>query len=345
MRKAWWALGAIALLLLLPSAAGAGSPGHYLPVAGNKFVYTETITVNHGVGDYTGYTDIGFYNGSIAVTAVQPNGTESAVYASAGRYQNSLGQAYPWSEGGTFTFSAVSYHYVQGTDNQTGYVDPYVWFYMNNSLGRGATFFLLNTPMTVVGTDVPFPMAASPTGYVATIFAEGNGSYQRADDYGNFTADYNWKAYFDPGTGYIVGYTYSEVDSNASGDGFTYTDVLTDTSTSFPLSSVAAPAPPSTAAAASLLPWITLAVVVVVVVLLVVFFAVRRRSPALPRHPSASGTMPAYAPPPPIYLVPRDQPAVQQVVVREVVKVPCRFCGTLIESTVTNCPNCGAPRT
>ena len=32
---------------------------------------------------------------------------------------------------------------------------------------------------------------------------------------------------------------------------------------------------------------------------------------------------------------------VQQVVVREIVKIPCRFCGSLIENTQTRCPFCG----
>jgi RNA polymerase subunit RPABC4/transcription elongation factor Spt4 len=27
------------------------------------------------------------------------------------------------------------------------------------------------------------------------------------------------------------------------------------------------------------------------------------------------------------------------------VKVPCRYCGTLMDSTATVCPKCGAPRT
>ncbi|HEV8049715.1 MAG TPA: zinc ribbon domain-containing protein [Thermoplasmata archaeon] len=26
-------------------------------------------------------------------------------------------------------------------------------------------------------------------------------------------------------------------------------------------------------------------------------------------------------------------------------KVPCRYCGTLMDSTATVCPKCGAPRT
>ena len=40
---------------------------------------------------------------------------------------------------------------------------------------------------------------------------------------------------------------------------------------------------------------------------------------------------PVYAPPPPLQ------------VVREIVKVPCKYCGTLVETTATECPRCKAP--
>ena len=339
--------GLLVVVLLWPAAATATGAGHYVPVAGDRLAYSETVTVTNGQGNYTGYSEAGYYNGSISIAAVLPNGTDSASYQSSGTYQNSLGEHYPWSEAGSFTFSAATFLYVQGSDNQTGYLNPSVWFYMDNTLGRGGAFFLLNTPMSVVSTDFAFPLALSSTGYVATIFAEGNGSYQRHDAYGNFTATYNWKAYFDPGTGYVVGYRYSEVDSDAAGDGFTYTDTLTDTQTTFPLTPTSAPPPPSPP---TTFPWLIVATVAVIVVvaLLVVAVALRRRShPPLPRHPAtpAPGTLPSYPPPPPLNLIPRDQPPVQQVVIRETVKVPCRYCGTLIDSTATACPKCGASRT
>jgi hypothetical protein len=39
------------------------------------------------------------------------------------------------------------------------------------------------------------------------------------------------------------------------------------------------------------------------------------------------------------------QPVImQREVVREVVKIPCRFCGTLFDQLETSCPNCGAKR-
>ncbi len=52
----------------------------------------------------------------------------------------------------------------------------------------------------------------------------------------------------------------------------------------------------------------------------------------------------AYPPPASVNLIPGGQPAVQQIVIKETVKVPCRYCGTLMDSTATVCPQCGAPR-
>jgi hypothetical protein len=350
-----WALGPAVLLaglLLLPAASASG--GHYVPRAGDGFAYAETITLTNGTGNYTGYTESQFYNGSIAVTAVQPNGTESATYQAAGTYRNNQGQSSPWSEQGSFTFSADSFHYVQGTDNQTGYVNPHVWFYMDNTLGPGANFFILNSPVSVVSTSAVVATAASSTGYARAIFAEGNGSYQRNDVYGTFPAAYQWKAFYDPGTGYIVGYVYSEHDTNSAGDGFDWTDRLTDTHTSFPLTTSGAPGGPGPApgpgiASGLVILGVVVLVLIVLVVVAIVYWVRRSRGgvarAGLPPHAAAPGTLPAYAPPPPIALTPRDEPGIQQVVVREVVKVPCRYCGTLIDSTATVCPKCGAPRT
>jgi hypothetical protein len=337
-------------VLLAPAAAGAGAGGHYVPRAGDTFAYQDTITVNNGVGNYSGYTDQGNYVGSIDMTAVAPDGSVNATYASSGNYSNNQGVAYPWSEQGSFSFSSSTFLYVRGTDNQTGYTNPLVWFYMNASLGRGASFTLLNSPMSVVSTDAAFATSASSTGWAATLFAEGNGSYQRDDGYGQFLASYNWKAYFDPSTGYVVGYVYSETDSDgAAGDGFTYTDSLTDTHTSFPLTAVQAP--PSAASSPAPFPWaevIAGLVVLIVIVLLIALLLSRRHSRGhrLVQHPTsqAPGGAPPFTPAP-IHLAPGEQPMVQQVVVRETVKVPCQFCGTLIDSTATVCPQCGAPRT
>ena len=32
---------------------------------------------------------------------------------------------------------------------------------------------------------------------------------------------------------------------------------------------------------------------------------------------------------------------VERIVVREIVKIPCKYCGSLIDQTATSCPNCG----
>ena len=173
--------------------------------------------VGSGVGDYQGYTDSTVINGSVGVTAVLPNGTDSAFYYNANTYANNQGANEHWISSGQFVFSPVTFLYVNGTDNQTGYTNPYVWFFMNNSLSAGATLSLLKSQFAVVTTSDNYALETTAGTYVKAIFVEGNGSYVRDDWYGAFTAAYNWKAYFDPLTGYIIGYVYTEQDSNASG--------------------------------------------------------------------------------------------------------------------------------
>jgi hypothetical protein len=337
------------LLFLLAGPSATGGAPHYVPQSGDRFSYTETIQLAGGTGDYLGYTESTYLNGTVGVTAVAPNGTETASYANSGTWSNNTGSSEALDSSGTFTFSADTFRYVQGTDNQTGYTNPYVWFYMNNSLGTGGHFFILNTPMTVESTNASYALPGSSTRYVSTLSTQGSGAFQRDDEYGSFTATYTWQANYDPATGYIVGYLYTEQDSNASGDGFTITDLLYVTTTTYPLTPAVAPSTPA-GNGNSLLPYLALGVVAIVVVVIVgwILHSRARRGPALPRH-SAGGSL-GYGPPPggappPVNLIPGQQPTVQQVVLRETVKVNCRYCGALIDSTATVCPVCGAPRT
>jgi hypothetical protein len=343
MNRRWILLALPLLLLVVPASAATG--GHYLPQAGDRFHYAETTFLKGGAGNYTGYSESTYLNGTLGVTAIASNGTESASYQNAGEWSNSTGASQAVNAAGTFTFSALTFHYVEGTDNQTGYSNPFVWFYMNNSLGVGGTFFILNTPMTVDATAESYTVSGPLAGSYATIAAQGSGTFQRNDVYGVFTAAYTWQEYFDPSTGYIVGYLYTEHDTDPAGDGFTITDQLHVTSTTYPLTPAAAPPPPATTAPTT--PWLLIGIVVAVligVVVVAVLLRSSRRTPRLPTH--SGGGSPGYGPaPPPIHLLPSQQPPVPQVVLRETVKVNCRYCGTLIDSTATVCPNCGAPRT
>jgi len=422
-----------ALALLLPllvlsagAAVGSGSAAlpatHYTPHVGDSFTFAETIAVSGGYGNYSGYTERDALVGTLTVTAVLSNGTETATYNYTGTYTNSEGADRPWVEKGTFTFSATTYDYLVGTDNETGYNYSEVWFYVNNSLGAGASLAPLATPMTITSVDTSFPLDNSLGTNVATIMAEGTGTYVRDDSYGLFNATYAQRSYFDPGTGYIVAFNYTEEDANGHGDGFLYTDTLAVTKTSYALTAAAAPttytvtfletglasatswtatldgvAHSGTASYATFsgLPngtyvfrtnatgytvphevgfvsvsgsaaqvqvsfqatssgssvdefalFLVVAIVVVVVIVVIAVLASRRsrRGPALPRH-SAGGQVQYGPPPPPISLRPAGQPQIQQVVVKEVVKVNCRYCGSLIDSTDEKCPFCGATRT
>lgn len=346
-----WLLLVPVILLAAPSAAAVG--GHYVPQSGDRFDYYETYQLGSGSGNYSNYYENTFINGTIGVTGTLPNGTESASYSNSDSWSNVSGTAYQWTSSGDFSFSAATFAYVQGTDNQTGYTNPLVWFYVNNSLPEGAGLTLLNTNSHVVSTDYSYALGSPYNENVATIFVEGTGTFNRNDIYGVFTASYDWKTYFDPTTGYIVGYVYVESDTDPAGDGFVITDSLAVTSTTYALTQASASTGSSSSGGISTPLLIGLVVLVIVIVLVVVVLLVltRRRS-SLPRH-SARGNIgfgpppggPSMGIPPPVHLTPSGQPGVQQIVVRETVKVACRYCGTLIDSTATVCPVCGAPRT
>ncbi len=357
--KAWGALAVAVVggLLLGGAFASAVSPAsHYVPRTGDRFAYSESITVNAGYGNYSGYTDWDSINGSETVTAVAANGTVSALYYYASDYQqNASGYTNRSTMSGAFSFSDLNFSYLNGTDDQVGYVHPQVWFYMDNTLSVGAPFSLLNTAMTVDSTNASFHLGTTAGAYVRTIASTGTGSYVRDDSYGYFTASYTWNAYFDPATGYIVGYEYVEHDSDGAGDGFTYTDLLFVTATTYALSPASAPSGAAAAASAWPVDLVVGLVVLLVLVVLVVAVALwlrGRRRRFLPTH-SSQGRVeyptPAPVPPghgpPPVNLTPTGQPAVQQIVIKETVKVKCAYCGSLIDSTVANCPFCGAART
>jgi hypothetical protein len=198
--------------------------------------------------------------------------------------------------------------------------------------------------MTVKSSEYSY-FLQSENRNVQAIFAQGDANYQRNDDYGQFTATYTWNAYFDPVSGYIIGYDYTEHDTNPSAE-FTYTEKLYITQASYPLQTVP---PTSPDVISGLLKYAVLIVVVLVVVaVILIVYAVSRGRRRLPRHSAQPVyTPPSEQPPPPpredIDLTPKQAP-VQQIVVKEIVKVNCRYCGALIDSRVTNCPYCGAPR-
>ncbi|MGA8664271.1 MAG: zinc ribbon domain-containing protein [Thermoplasmata archaeon] len=339
----------VVAVLLLGLSFGTTS-AHYPPKAGNQFSYDETILLTNGTGsNYQGYTESQAINGSLWVTGIAPNGTVLAGYYSLDGYQNNQGASNSSTASGDFAFSPTTLLYVNGTDGQTGYTNPHVWFIMDNTLTEGATFYVLNTQMTVVNTSYSYDLGTAAGGYVTTIYSQGSGSYERNDAYGILTATFTWKMYFDPSTGYIVGYSYVEQDSNSTGNGFTWTDSLQVTHTSYALTPGSAPPSSSGGSSNNDLLLAIVAVVIIAIVIVVIAIALSRRRPSLPRH-SGTGQVsytaaPLGPPPPGIHLTPSGQPAVQQIIVKETVKVNCRYCGALIDTTAEKCPFCGAART
>jgi hypothetical protein len=329
-------------LFLAPIAAG------YIPHPGDYFSYYEVENLGNGTGDYAGYTEQTIINGTEMMNGVSGDGIVSANYNYSYTWDNSTGTTETGSSSGNFTFSSANFLYVNGTDDQTGYVNPTVWFYMDNSIPKGGSFYLLNTEMTVISKNYSYYLP-SQNRNVNTIFAQGTSNYLRNDQYGQFTATYSWNAYFDPSTGYIIGYSYFEHDTNSSGSGFTYSDDLYLNSAIYPLTTAAASNPIArNSFTTQYLGYIAAIILVIVVIVILIYALSRRNRRTLPKHPSQQPSQQQPTPPGPppqnIDLTPK-QPPVQQIVIKEVVKVKCRYCGALIDSTAQTCPVCGAPRT
>lgn len=343
----------------------------YTPHKGDYFNYSETITVNNGGGSYSGYSDQTQVTGMEQTNSV--NGSiVSASYSYSYQYSNSQGVSSSTSMAGDYTWSSNNFTYVNGTDNQVGYAKPIgVWFAINTSLPVGASFAVLNTGFIVLSKNYSLQLPTEGK-YVQTIRAEGTGEYQRDDSYGVFNASYTWYEYFDPSTGYIVGYNYVEQDNGqyqGQAGSFTYTDNLYVTSTSYALTIGSAPPSSSsttttsasssaTTAASGFLGlgpyfgYIILLVAILFIVVIAVYIATRtrrRRDTSLPKHspytppPTPPSTPPSTATPSESKIDLGSQPS-QQVVIRDVAMVNCKYCGTLIPSTASVCPRCGAPR-
>jgi hypothetical protein len=331
----------------------------YVPHVGDHFSYYETTSLGSGTGDYTGYTEQTTYNGLETINGVNSDGTVSAHYSYSYTWSNSTGTVETGSPSGDFTFSPDTFLYINGTDDQTGYVNPTVWFVMDNSLPLGGTFTLLNTEMTVMSKNYSYYLP-SQNENVIVIFTQGQSIYERNDVYGQFSASYTWQAYFDPSTGYIVGYSYVEQDTDPLGTGFTYTENLYVNSTSYSLTATTPnnPSGGTPTPVASIFTGGTthsivtffgiiaagLVIVVIVIILVLIYSLSRRDRKTLPQHSYQQPPPPPGPPPENINLTPK-QPPVQQIVIKEVVKVKCRYCGALIDSTAETCPICGAPRT
>ena len=343
----------LTFLLAVTIASNVLSVSAYAPQKGDYFNYSETINVNNGQGSYEGYTDQTKISGSEQMNSISESDV-SATYTYTAQYSNSQGSSTSRSSSGDYTWSSSSFTYINGTDNQVGYSKPtYVWFAVNTSLPMDGTFFVLNTQFTVVSKNYSLQLPTQGNKYVQTIQAEGIGEHLRNDDYGVFNASYTWYEYFDPSTGYVVGYNYVEQDNGqyqGQSGSFTYTDDLYVTSTSYALAPATASLNSTSATAinmgeglAGLSPYLVIAVLFIIVIVVLAVYAATRKRGKLPKHS-------AYTPPPTPSSAPRESKIdlgskpPEQVVIREVAKVNCRYCGTLIPTTAETCPYCGGSR-
>jgi hypothetical protein len=357
------ALGAMLFAFLLVTAvvANVHLTSAYTPQKGDYLKYSETTTVNNGQGSYVGYTDELQTTGMEQANSI--NGSlVSSSYGYSYQYSNNQGSSTSGSSSGDYTWSSSTFTYVNGTDGELGfggltYSNPLrVWFAMNSSLPVGGTFYVLNTQFTVLSKNYSLQVPTENE-YVQTIQAEGTGQYQRNDVYGVFNASYTWYEYFDPTTGYIVGYSYVEQDNGqdqGQSGSFTYTDTLYVTTTSYPLTVASAPSGTTTsstsqgATGGSL--WygtyvLAAALVILLIAIIAISVALRRRKKSLPKHSTIPDTPPPSPPSTPFQSgIDLGSKPPEQVVIRDVAKVKCKYCGALIPSTAGTCPYCGGPQ-
>lgn len=347
----------VALLLAFLAvsfAANVHAASAYGPQKGDYFKYSETVTVNNGSGSYLGYSDQTQVTGMEQMNSISGNNVSTS-YSYSYQYSDNQGSSASNSSSGSYAWSSSTLTYVNGTDNQVGSNPLYVWFAMNPSLPVGATFYILNSQFTVLSKNYSLLLPTEGNKYVQTVETKGTGQYQRNDSYGVFNASYTWYEYFDPTTGYIVGYFDLEQDNgqfNGQVGGFTYNDTLYVTQTSYNLALASPPASSTTTANNNLMglaPYlvyiIAFVVILFIIVIVVAVAATRRRGKSLPKHPY-SPSAPPPSPPPTSWESKVDlgsKPS-EQVVVRDVAKVNCKYCGALIPTTVDTCPFCGAPR-
>jgi len=238
LRKSLIVILSLALLISVAGIRSTPFSTAFSPHQNDFFKYNETSDLGNGTGNYAGYTEHQTATGGENVTGLSGN-TVSMNYGYSYDWSNSSGATLTGKSGGPYTFSDSSFLYIRGTDNVTSfggakYVNPTVWFAMNSLLLVGANFTILNTPMKIMSSITTVFLPTEKV-MVNAIFAQGSGTYQRNDVYGQFTASYTWSAWYDPATGYIIGYNYVEHDTNPNGDGFDYTDKLYVTSTSYAL--------------------------------------------------------------------------------------------------------------
>src|SRR5262249_23205538 len=146
-----------------------------------------TRDVGNGQGYYSGYSDHEDVSGSEVMNNVFTNGTVASYYSFSWNFSDNSGTTKNGGSSGNFTWSSTSFLYVRGTDNQTGYTNPRVWFYVDNSTLKGGSFALLDTLMTVQSRNYGF-FLDSEKRYVNTIFAQGSAGYARNDEYGQYNA-------------------------------------------------------------------------------------------------------------------------------------------------------------
>ena len=215
------------ILVLLAAAPAVAGP----PRANDFFEFDQKTTVDQGVGYYEGYSETTQSHYRYSVVSV--SGDNASVHAvGSWTYSNSTGSYLSGNEPHNPAFSLSSRRYLSGIDVMV--TDPStatVWFWISLPVAVGQSVQVLDEPLTVRSLSATYWIGAVPH---AAILLEGSGTYNRNDVYGQFTATYADKYYYDPNTGFIVGEQYTEQDTDGF-TGFVNSTALTVTASSYPI--------------------------------------------------------------------------------------------------------------
>jgi len=215
---------ALGLPLLLSSLAASSTPR-----AGDFFEYDYNTYVDEGRDYYTGYSDrmrshYRYTVDSVAGDAVEVTGTGSW------HYEDSNGLILSGTPTYHPIFSISTRRYISGIDaNLTSPAS--VWFWIPTNVTIGQVVYVLDEPLTVASLSATVWLGIVPR---SAVLLEGSGAYTRDDEYGNFSATYSDRYYFDRETGFIIAEAYTEEDVNSIAS-FRFRAELSVTASSYPI--------------------------------------------------------------------------------------------------------------
>jgi L-amino acid N-acyltransferase YncA len=182
----------------------------HTPSQGDYFTYHSEEVVENGDGAYYGYHDKTVADGRYEIYSVAANSV-SVHYNWAWKYTSDTELSKSDSRNDYISFSPGTRDYLTGFDLDEPVGQPRcIWFWIDPDVGVGEYVRILDKQFTVTARDIMIWTNWLPVKCIELTFY---GSFARNDAYGDFSASYTDRFYFDPGSGYIIAERYTEQDS------------------------------------------------------------------------------------------------------------------------------------